>query len=88
MQGYGRGKFGVSGGKTTILSVLNIRRSVWRSFVLDETKTHEDKDEPGVVPIIQPLRLMLDRIRPQVGSGWMFANTLEEHSISTTLPTG
>jgi hypothetical protein len=31
------------------------------SFV-DETKTHEDDDDPGVVPIIQPLRLMLDQI--------------------------
>ena len=58
------------------LSVLNIRRSVWRSFVLDETKTHEDEDDPGVVPIIQPLRLMLDQIRPQAGSGWMFGNSI------------
>ena len=57
------------------LSVLNIRRSVWRSFV-DETKTHEDEDDPGVVPIIQPLRLMLDQIRPQAGSGWMFGNSI------------
>lgn len=58
------------------LSVLNIRRSVWRSIVLDETKTHEDEEDPGVVPIIQPLRLMLDQIRPQAGSGWMFGNTI------------
>ena len=58
------------------LSVLNIRRSVWRSFVLDETKTHEDEEDPGVVPIIQPLRLMLDQIRPQAGSGWMFGNSI------------
>ena len=58
------------------LSVLNIRRSVWRSFVLDETKTHEDEEDPGVVPIIQPLRLMLDQIRPQAGSGWIFANRI------------
>lgn len=58
------------------LSILNIRRSVWRSIVLDETKTHEDEEDPGVVPIIQPLRLMLDQIRPQAGSGWMFGNTI------------
>jgi len=58
------------------LSVLNIRRSVWRSFVLDETKTHEDEDDPGVVPIIQPLGRMLDQIRPQAGSGWMFGNSI------------
>jgi hypothetical protein len=58
------------------LSVLNIRRSVWRSIVLDETKTHEDEEDPGVVPIIQPLRLMLDQLRSQAGSGWMFANSI------------
>ena len=58
------------------LSILNIRRSVWRSIVLDSTKTHEDEEDPGVVPIIQPLRLMLDQIRPQVGTGWMFGNTI------------
>jgi integrase len=28
------------------LSILNIRRSVWRSRLLDETKTHEDEDDP------------------------------------------
>jgi len=37
---------------------------------------HEDEDNPGVVPIIQPFRLMLDQIRPQAGSGWMFANSI------------
>jgi len=58
------------------LSILNIRRSVWRCIVLDETKGHEDEEDPGVVPIIQPLRLMLDQIRPQAGSGWMFANSI------------
>lgn len=58
------------------LSILNVRRSVWRSVVLDETKAHEDEDDPGVVPIIQPLRLMLDQIRPQAGSGWMFGTSM------------
>ncbi len=37
---------------------------------------HEDEDNHGVVPIIQPFRLMLDQIRPQAGSGWMFANSI------------
>ena len=36
----------------------------------------DDEEDPGVVPIIQPLRLMLDQIRPQVGTGWMFGNTI------------
>jgi hypothetical protein len=29
--------------------VLNIRRSVWRTHLKDETKTHEDEEDPGVV---------------------------------------
>src|SRR5215831_19471851 len=56
--------------------ILNIRRSVWRTHVKYETKTHEDEDDPGVVPIIQPLRAMLDTIKPEVASGWMFPNTI------------
>ena len=36
--------------------ILNIRRSVWRTHLKDETKTHEDDEDPGVVPIIKPLR--------------------------------
>jgi integrase len=55
--------------------ILNIRRSVWRTIVKDDTKTHEDEEDPGVVPIIQPLRLMLDRIRPTAACGFMFPNT-------------
>ena len=42
---------------------LTIRRSVWRTQVKD-TKTHEDEENPGVVPIIRPLRVLLDAIRP------------------------
>jgi hypothetical protein len=34
------------------LSVLNIRRSVWRSILLDAMKTQDDEEDPGVVPII------------------------------------
>lgn len=56
--------------------VLNIRRSVWRTHVKYETKTHEDEDDPGVVPIIKPLRAMLDAVKPEIPSGWMFPNTI------------
>ena len=45
--------------------VLNIRRSVWRTHLKDETKTHEDEEDPGVVPIIESLRLVLDAIKPK-----------------------
>jgi hypothetical protein len=61
--------------------ILNIRRSVWRSHVKDETKTHEDEEDPGVVPIIQPLRLVLDSIKPKDASGWMFPNSIGGGSI-------
>jgi integrase len=56
--------------------ILNIRRSVWRTHVKDETKTHEDDEDPGVVPIIEPLRFLLDAIKPENASGWMFPNTI------------
>jgi integrase len=56
--------------------ILNIRRSVWRTHVKDETKTHEDEEDPGVVPIIEPLRKILDAIKPEIASGWMFPNTI------------
>jgi hypothetical protein len=45
-----------------------------RSGVKDETKTHEDDE--GVVPIIEPLRLLLDAVKPGNASGWMFPNTI------------
>ena len=56
--------------------VLNIRRSVWRSHLKYETKTHEDEEDPGVVSIIEPLRVVLDAIKPENASGWMFPNTI------------
>jgi integrase len=56
--------------------VLNIRRSVWRTYLKDETKTHEDEEDPGVVPIIESLRIVLDAIKPENASGWMFPNTI------------
>ena len=52
---------------------LTIRRSVWRTPVKD-TKTHEDEENPGVVPIIRPLRVLLDAIRPANAYGWIFPN--------------
>jgi hypothetical protein len=33
------------------------------------TKTEEDVDKPGLVPIIKPLRLLLDAIKPARVSG-------------------
>lgn len=40
------------------------------------TKTGEDEEDAGVVPIIQPLRKMLEAIRPQNAYGFMFGNTI------------
>ena len=37
---------------------------------------HEDEEDPGVVPIMKPLRLVLDAIKPEIASGWMFPNTI------------
>jgi integrase len=71
----GRGKYEVSGRKTT-MGVLNIRRSVWRTHLKDETKTHEDEEDLGVVPIIEPLRVVLDAVKPENASSWMFPNTI------------
>ncbi len=56
--------------------ILNIRRSVWRSHLKYETKTHEDEENPGVVPIIEPLRFVLNAVKPKDASGWMFPNTI------------
>jgi len=53
--------------------VLNIRRSIWRTKVKD-TKVHENDDDPGVVPIIRPFRLLLDAIKPKFG--WLFPNSI------------
>jgi integrase len=55
--------------------VLSICRSMWRS-TLKNTKTEEDVDEPGLVPIIKPLRLLLDAIKPDHASGFIFPNTI------------
>ena len=40
------------------------------------TKTEEDVDEPGLVPIIKPLRLLLDAIKSEHASGFIFPNII------------
>jgi hypothetical protein len=72
LQVFGRAKSEDNGRRMTMGDVLNIRRSMWRTHLNDETKTHEDDDDPGVVPIIEPLRDVLDGIKPEIASGWMF----------------
>lgn len=49
---------------------LLIRRSVWETTLKDRSKTGEDDVEPGMVPIIEPLRVLLDAIKPE--HGFMF----------------
>jgi hypothetical protein len=58
---------------TTVKNVLAVCRSVWRT-TLKNTKTEEDIDEPEYVPIIQPLRLLLDAIKPEHAAGFIFPN--------------
>ena len=54
-----------------------------RTHLNDETKTHEDDEDPGVVPIIEPLRVVLEAIKPEIASGWMSRIRLAGHLIST-----
>lgn len=49
---------------------LLIRRSVWETTLKDRSKTGEDDVEPGMVPIIEPLRVLLDAVKPK--HGFMF----------------
>ncbi len=55
--------------------LLSICRSM-RNSTLQNTKTEEDVDEPVFVPIIKPLRLLLDAIKPAQASGFIFPNTI------------
>ncbi len=57
-------------------NVATPNSSVWRTHLNDETKTHEDEEDPGVVPIIESLRVLLDAVKPETASGWMFPNTI------------
>jgi integrase len=52
---------------------LAICRSVWNSTVKD-TKTEENVDDPGLVPVIRPLRSLLDAIKPEHAAGFMFVS--------------
>ena len=47
-----------------------------RTYLNDETKTHEEDDDSGVVPIIERNRRILDAVRPEATSDWMFPNTI------------
>jgi len=60
-------------------STLHIRRAVWRTHV-DETKT-ESSDAP--VPVIKPLRLILDDHRKQaLGDGFIFAGAKKNFALN------
>jgi len=48
--------------------VLYIRRTVWGTSLKEQTKTGEDAEEPGMVPIIQPLRVLLDAVKPALAA--------------------
>jgi integrase len=52
---------------------LAICRSVWNSTI-KSTKTEEDIDDPGLVPVIRPLRLLLDAIKPERAAGFVFVS--------------
>ncbi len=55
------------------IDLLTICRSVWNSTI-KSTKTEEDIDEPGFVPVIRPLRSLLDAIKPEHPAGFMFVS--------------
>jgi integrase len=63
-------------------NILAVCRCVWRT-TLKNTKTEEDIDEPGYVPIIQPLRLLLDAIKPEHAAGFIFPNRVGGALTST-----
>jgi len=44
---------------------------------MTETKTQEDGDDPGLVPIIAPLRKLLDAARPEHPGVFMFPNLVD-----------
>ncbi len=50
---------------------LNIRRGVWRD-VIGETKT---EDSAATVPVIEPLRSLLEKLRAQSADGFMLQNS-------------
>lgn len=40
---------------------------MWETKLKEDTKTGEDEVEPGMVPIISPLRTLLDAVKPDYG---------------------
>lgn len=50
-----------------LVDVLYIRRTIWGTSLKEQSKTGEDEDEPGMVPIIEPLRKLLDAVKPSHG---------------------
>lgn len=50
---------------------LNIRRGVWRNIV-GETKT---EDSAATVPVIEPLRSLLEKLRAQSAQGFLLQNS-------------
>jgi integrase len=67
---------------------LQIRRSVWRSIVKERCKNVESgcEEQPAQVPIIAPLRKMLDCVHH--GSSWLFPNSLGGPTDLTNLADG
>ena len=55
---------------------LAICRSVWNSTI-KSTKTEEDIDDPGLVPVIRPLRSLLDAIKPEHATGFVFVSRID-----------
>jgi integrase len=56
-------------------------RSEHPAFGLEDSPERRDQDpenddDPGVVPIIEPLRFVLDAIKPEDASGGMFPNRI------------
>lgn len=49
------------------------RRTVWGTSLKGQTKTGEDDDEPGLIPIIVPLLNLLDAVKPE--HGFMFTGS-------------
>ena len=70
------------------LSILNIRRSVWRSIVLDETKNHEDEKTLASCLSFSPsVSCLIKFVRESERVGFSGTRS-EEHLTSTISLTG
>lgn len=65
--GLRQGEIGGLGADDDLGEHLLIRRTVWHTTQKDSTKTGEDEAQPGIVPIIRPLRALLDAVKPEYG---------------------